>query len=145
MVQDDHGCRQRYRLALANAGFAVSCVSSTTAARKWIKQNAVDLLIVDMGLDNGEYCMALAERLRTVNSSLSVLLISSDSLPCLFAAGTIEPEAFISRQTGFLRKPVPEATLMGMVGALLDRGKVRVSLMAGPPPEPKPLARTARA
>jgi len=80
VVDDDPAIRETLQLALADANFSVTCLSSAEEALRWLLINKADLLILDWmlpGISGIDLVQIL--RFKTQSVSLPIILLSARS------------------------------------------------------------------
>jgi two-component system KDP operon response regulator KdpE len=114
LIEDDLRIRHFVRLALERDGHLVSEATCVAEARLALQQRAPDLLVLDLGLPDGDG----AEFIREIRPWLGVPIL-------VLSARTLESDKVLALDRGaddYLGKPFGVAELLARVRALLRRG-----------------------
>jgi two-component system, OmpR family, response regulator len=116
LVVDDHDeVRSLLRRALGRDGHVVRAAANLTAARAQLAARDVDLVVLDLGLPDGEG-LELCRELRVAGRAVPVLVLTARS------AMNRRIEGFDAGADDFLAKPFAVAELRARVKALGRRG-----------------------
>ena len=114
LVEDDHTLGMSLQLSLTSQGHDVRWCRSIRAARKALSQHSVDLILLDLGLPDGDG-MDLCRELRKEQDLVPILMLT--------ARGTLESriEGLDSGADDYVPKPFELSELLARVEALLRR------------------------
>ena len=116
VVDDSAVMRQMISTVLEEAGYRVLLADGGSAALEQVRKTAVDLVLTDwimMPMDGGELTRQL--RRLTDYSELPILVLSTVS------SDESKAEAKAAGANGWMAKPIKPATLLGVVGSLINR------------------------
>jgi len=112
IVDDDDGVRQVLGESLQDAGHRVSSAESGEKAIATVREEAFDLVILDMVLPRVDG-MAVLKDIATLRPELPVIMITARAEP------GIEEKAMSSGASCFLRKPFDAETLVSCLQRVL--------------------------
>lgn len=123
LVEDDHTLRTTLELALQLRGCTVRSATTLSRAREALAQRRPDLLLLDLGLPDGDG-LELCRDMRRARDPLPILVLT--------ARGTLEARVAGLRggADDYLTKPFDMTELMARVEALIRRARWRPSHMA---------------
>ena len=116
VVDDSAVMRQMISTVLEAAGYRVLLADDGGTALEQVRKTAVDLVLTDwimMPMDGGELTRQL--RLLTDYSEVPILVLSTVS------SDKSKAEAKRAGANGWIAKPIKPATLLGVVGSLINR------------------------
>jgi two-component system chemotaxis response regulator CheY len=116
VVDDSAVMRQMISTVLEEAGYRVLLADDGGTALEQVRKTAVDLVLTDwimMPMDGGELTRQL--RLLTDYSEVPILVLSTVS------SDESRAEAQTAGANGWIAKPIKPATLLGVVGSLINR------------------------
>jgi two-component system C4-dicarboxylate transport response regulator DctD len=114
VVEDDPGTLRFVTLALQRAGFTVVSVTSAPPALDLLSEQAIDVLLADIGLP-GMSGFDLITEARRRHPDLAIALMTAD------ASVDTAAHALRSEVDDFLTKPVSPTTLVAQVRRLVER------------------------
>jgi DNA-binding response OmpR family regulator len=123
LVEDDHTLRTTLELALQLRGCTVRSATTLARAREALAQRRPDLLLLDLGLPDGDG-LELCRDMRRARDPLPILVLT--------ARGTLEARVDGLRigADDYLTKPFDMTELMARVEALIRRARWRPGHMA---------------
>ena len=115
VIEDDRALRAALRGGLVARGFAVDVASTIAEANGLLGVNGYDLIVLDLGLPDGDG-LSILRRLRDVADPLPVLILS--------ARGTVADRVGGLEAGGddYLQKPFAFPELVARIHALMRRG-----------------------
>lgn len=114
LVEDDQALSKALRTGLSDAGFAVDAVGCLTDGRRLLRVNPYDLVVLDLGLPDGDG-LALVREIRAAKELTPVLILT--------ARGSVE-ERVLGLDAGaddYLQKPFAFPELVARGRALMRR------------------------
>jgi two-component system KDP operon response regulator KdpE len=124
VIEDDFSIRRLLKECLESAGLVVQAAADLAAARQALSANRIDLVLLDLGLPDGDGVDFVRELRRW--SELPVLILSARHL---------ESDKIAALDAGaddYLAKPFPSGELLARIRALARRSR---------PERPSPVAR----
>jgi len=118
IVEDDGHLAQTLARGLEEARYAVSHCATLTEARRRLREESIDLLLLDLGLKDGDG-MDLLQTLRTEGRGLPILIITARD------AISDRVEGFEAGADDYLVKPFAFAELLARIRARLSRPPAR--------------------
>ena len=114
VIENDSAVREAVAHALGDDGFEVRCEAGGTSAEQVLTTFRPDIVLLDIGLDDGSNGLQVARRLR-----------SSSDVPVLFVTGAYSVEerlaGFAAGGDDYLTKPFAMEELLARVRAILQR------------------------
>ena len=116
MVDDDPDFVEAVRLHLERAGHSVACAGNRPDGMQMVRQEAFDLLILDVMMGEMDDGIVMAQELRQEGFAKPILMLSGISK----ATGlTYDKDSEIAPVASFLEKPVRPETLLARIDELL--------------------------
>ena len=116
LVEDDENLRQGIAFVFArDDDHAVLCADTLRAAQNFLAQNAVDLIVLDLGLPDGDgigFCKQIRAK-----SSVPIIMLTACDLE------TDEVRGLLSGADDYITKPFSLSVLRARVEALLRRAE----------------------
>ncbi|MGC4087509.1 MAG: response regulator transcription factor [Polyangiaceae bacterium] len=117
IVEDNADVQELVSQAMAKDGYSVATAYSAVGARGLLERESFDLLILDLGLPDGDG-MEICRRLRATRVSLPILILTAHATVPARVSG------LDGGADDFLGKPFAVAELRARVRALLRRGQL---------------------
>jgi len=120
LVDDDEGVYDVIRQALTGPAFRLDWSSNLTDARHWLASRHTDVLVLDLGLPDGDG-LTLARQLREAQTPLPILMLTT--------RGSIDDrlEGFDYGADDYLCKPFAVEELVARINAILRRTRSSTS------------------
>jgi CheY-like chemotaxis protein len=127
VIHNGEDC-EAIRGALTRVGIDVQCAESAAEAIERCDEDVpVDLLIADVLPDKGWTANAVGDHLRAKCPSAGILFTSTCPLNRLLEIEALNAEQFGDGRTVFLRRPLPDAVLLGKVWDMMQRQGIALS------------------
>lgn len=114
VVEDDELVAELVEDCLCDAGFEVECLDRAEAARKRVTESTPDIVILDLGLPDGDG-LAVTAQLKAIAPALGIIILSGRSAPV---------ERIVGLEVGaddYLCKPFEPRELVARVRSLSRR------------------------